>query len=189
MNKKRIALAITIERRKERKQFCAFSAHARFHTAWVKLGSGRARTGCPFHPQEPTSSERAAMSVWCQHATYAPQQVVALLNHLIGAAEQRRRDGETERLRSFEVDYQLDFGGLLDWQVRWLLALENATRVAASQAVGVCNTASVASQPASHHELVILVDSRYRVECRQCGKFFGVAAKQWIGADHECTCA
>jgi hypothetical protein len=35
MNKKRIALAITIERRKERKQFCAFSAHARFHTAWV----------------------------------------------------------------------------------------------------------------------------------------------------------
>jgi hypothetical protein len=38
MNKKRIALAITIERRKERKQFCAFSAHARFHTAWVKSG-------------------------------------------------------------------------------------------------------------------------------------------------------
>jgi hypothetical protein len=34
-NKKRTALAGTVERRKERKQFCAFSARARFHTAWV----------------------------------------------------------------------------------------------------------------------------------------------------------
>src|SRR6266849_7602798 len=32
LNKKRTALAVTIERRKERK-FCAFSARARFHTA------------------------------------------------------------------------------------------------------------------------------------------------------------
>src|SRR6202165_2819420 len=36
LNKKRTALAVTVERRKERKQFCAFSARARFHTAWVK---------------------------------------------------------------------------------------------------------------------------------------------------------
>jgi hypothetical protein len=32
LNKKRTALAGTVERRKERKQFCAFSARARFHT-------------------------------------------------------------------------------------------------------------------------------------------------------------
>src|SRR5260370_33837058 len=32
LNKKRTALAVTVERRKERKQFCAFSARARFHT-------------------------------------------------------------------------------------------------------------------------------------------------------------
>ncbi len=35
LNNKRTALAVTFERRKERKQFCAFSARARFHTAWV----------------------------------------------------------------------------------------------------------------------------------------------------------
>src|SRR5712691_8484886 len=34
LNKKRTALAVTIERRKQRKQFCAFSARARLHTAW-----------------------------------------------------------------------------------------------------------------------------------------------------------
>jgi putative tryptophan/tyrosine transport system substrate-binding protein len=38
LNKKRTALAGTIERRKERKQFCGFSARARFHTAWTQLG-------------------------------------------------------------------------------------------------------------------------------------------------------
>jgi hypothetical protein len=33
LNKKRTALAVTVERRKERKQFCAFSARTRFHIA------------------------------------------------------------------------------------------------------------------------------------------------------------
>src|SRR6266849_2315144 len=35
-NNKRTALAVTVERRKERKQFCAFSARARFHTPWTQ---------------------------------------------------------------------------------------------------------------------------------------------------------
>jgi hypothetical protein len=48
LNKKRTALAVTVERRKERKQFCAFSARARFHTAWVKLRSGDAFAESPF---------------------------------------------------------------------------------------------------------------------------------------------
>src|SRR5437870_13352334 len=46
LNKKRTALAVTVERRKERKQFCAFSARARFHTAWV-----RSRKARPEHEQ------------------------------------------------------------------------------------------------------------------------------------------
>jgi hypothetical protein len=50
LNKKRTALAGTVERRKERKQFCAFSARARFHTAWVRLGSGDDFAESPLHP-------------------------------------------------------------------------------------------------------------------------------------------
>jgi hypothetical protein len=38
LNKKRTALAVAVERRKERKLFCAFSARARFHTASVING-------------------------------------------------------------------------------------------------------------------------------------------------------
>jgi hypothetical protein len=35
-------------------------------------------------------------------------------DHLVGAAEQRQREGEAERLGGLDVDDQLDFGGLLD---------------------------------------------------------------------------
>ncbi len=38
-NNKRTALTVTVERRKERKQFCAFSARARFHTGWTQNGN------------------------------------------------------------------------------------------------------------------------------------------------------
>src|SRR6266403_4186723 len=66
LNNKRTALAATVEGRKERKQFCAFSARARFHTAWVRLRHCDLAAGCPFHPQERTSSDHCGMSVSCQ---------------------------------------------------------------------------------------------------------------------------
>ena len=36
LNKKKLSLSVTVEGRKERKQFCVLSARPRFHTAWVK---------------------------------------------------------------------------------------------------------------------------------------------------------
>ena len=58
-----------------------------------------------------------------------------LLDHLVGAADQRQRNGEAERLGSLQVDDQLDFGGLLDRQIGRLLAFENLTGVATGQTV------------------------------------------------------
>src|SRR5450432_1335437 len=39
-NRKRTLLPIIVEWRQDRKPFCALSARARFHTAWVNTGSG-----------------------------------------------------------------------------------------------------------------------------------------------------
>jgi hypothetical protein len=45
--------------------------------------------------------------------------------NLVGAAEQRKRDGEPQYLRVLEFDDQIGFRGLLDQQIDWLLTLES----------------------------------------------------------------
>jgi hypothetical protein len=57
------------------------------------------------------------------------------LDHLVGAAEQRQRDGEAEPRSCLEIDDQLEFRGLLDRHVAWLLAIENPAGVDAGQPV------------------------------------------------------
>jgi hypothetical protein len=50
-----------------------------------------------------------------QRQTHAPQG--PSFNNVIGAGEQRRRHGETERLRSLEIDDEVKLGRLLDRNV------------------------------------------------------------------------
>jgi hypothetical protein len=40
-----------------------------------------------------------------------------LFDHLVGAGEERRWNGEAEGLGGLEVDRQLEFGWLLHWQI------------------------------------------------------------------------
>jgi hypothetical protein len=45
------------------------------------------------------------------------QQTGALFDHLVGAAEKRQLNCKTERIRSLEIDCQLNFCRLLKWQI------------------------------------------------------------------------
>ena len=45
-----------------------------------------------------------------------------LFDHLVGASKQCDRNGKAQRLGGLEIEDQLDFRGLLDWQVSGLLA-------------------------------------------------------------------
>jgi hypothetical protein len=49
----------------------------------------------------------------------------SLFDDLVGAALQRHRNSEAERLRGLEVDDEPDFRGLLNRQIGWLFALED----------------------------------------------------------------
>src|SRR5436309_1895431 len=107
------------------------------------------------------------------------QQIVrGLFDHIVGAAEQGERNGEAERLGSFQVDNQLNFRDLLDWQVGRLLARENPAGVDAGLPEGFRKTASVAHQTASRGELAKLIDSGYRVTDRQRAELFELATEE-----------
>jgi hypothetical protein len=58
----------------------------------------------------------------CRNLTHAPQQTTDtgrndLLDHRVGAGQQRWRHINPERLGSLHIDDQLENGGLLDRQV------------------------------------------------------------------------
>ena len=53
-------------------------------------------------------------------------QRLGLRDHLVGACKQRGRDGDAQRLGCLQVDHEIEFVGLLDWQLDRLGTLENA---------------------------------------------------------------
>src|SRR5262249_18406072 len=66
----------------------------------------------PHAPTQPTSALVAGMSAMCQSRGNAPQQNASLFNHLVGAAGERQRHGDAERLGGLEVQEHFDFRGL-----------------------------------------------------------------------------
>ena len=54
---------------------------------------------------------------------------ISLFDHQIGAAKQRKRDGNAEGLGGFQINDQVDLGGLLNWKIGRLLSLENPAGV------------------------------------------------------------
>jgi len=54
------------------------------------------------------------------------------LNDLVSRGQQRFRDGEAESFGGLEVDDEFQLGRLLDRQIGWFLAFENAPGIDAS---------------------------------------------------------
>ena len=50
--------------------------------------------------------------------THAPQQTNALFDQLVGPIEQLSWDSQAKRLSGPEIDDQLEFCGLLNWQIQ-----------------------------------------------------------------------
>src|SRR5215831_8516993 len=78
-------------------------------------------------------------------------------DHLICARYQRLWHTDTERLRGFLIDDQLDLGGLLDRKIGWLLPLENPGGGYPAQTIRLLEIGSVAHETAGDRKLSIRI--------------------------------
>src|SRR5215831_979646 len=108
------------------------------------------------------------------------QQHSCSLDHLVGQREQFVRNLQAERLRSFEIDNQLELGWLLHGKIAGLLAPENAGHVDAGLAKRIRQAWTIADQAAAGSELAVPVDRGKRVVRRQGSNLVMDALEEWI---------
>src|SRR5262249_13555677 len=76
-------------------------------------------------------------------------------DHLVGAGEQSRRNVDSQRPCSFEVDEEVKFRRQYHGQLRWFLALHDPADVVAGLTIGVASSGAVAHEAAGFRLLAI----------------------------------
>src|SRR5215467_13864937 len=120
-------------------------AHVRFGS---KADIEAPSTDVRFTPKSGHWNSVARCPLCAKSGHSALRQRLALFDHLVGGVEHRLRYGQVKRFGGFAIDSELDFRGLLERQVGWLLACQNTTSVDADNAIGVGKIRSVTHQPA-----------------------------------------
>ena len=93
--------------------------------------------------------------------THAQKNLLFSLDHLVGAAEQRQRNGDAERLSRLEINNHFNFCGLLNWKLRRLCAMKNLADIDASWTICVDEIGAITDQTASPSEVAKFGASRF----------------------------
>src|SRR5580700_3945913 len=109
----------------------------------------------------------------------------ASFDHLVGDREHRGRHLDAERARSLQIDDELEFGQLSNWEVGGLRALEDAAGIDADLLKHVHEVGSVAHQPTGFDKVTDAISRRNFVARRQSDKLPAAAGEECVWGDEE----
>ena len=115
----------------------------------------------------PTRIERSFMVVWWSERQFAPQHDSLLLDHLVGAGEQRGGTASPSALAVLRLISEIILGRRLHRQVGGLLALEDAIDVSRRAPVLVDEIEPIGDQSAGCDKVPVGVDRGQLVPGRQ----------------------
>src|SRR5262249_40801231 len=105
---------------------------------------------------------------------FGPIADIRLLDHLIGAGEQRRWHRKAKRLGGLEIDGELKFGGFLNREVSRFRSLENTINISRSLLPQGVTVDPIRNQTAVRHIKSVRVDRRQPELCREVGDQFAI---------------
>src|SRR6516162_7573947 len=156
--------------------------------AFFEMGGGIDDSPCQLSPAPDMRSNEATplcairRREQVQQCAWTRRQ---LLDYLVGARGKRRRHIEAERLRSLEIDDELELSRLHGGKLGRLGALENAPGIDAALSISIGQAGSVACQAADLDELTPLINRRHHIPRGQCNELFTPAVKEWIGGNQK----
>ena len=120
-----------------------------------------------------------------QEQRFAPQQIVSLFDHLVGAGEEHRRHIEAEGLSGPQIDHKLECGRLHDRQVGGPFPCENPSSVDPELPLRIGRLRSVADETSGRGELTPIVNRGNLLACRRRDNLVASAEEPTIGADDK----
>src|SRR5207253_7382273 len=111
------------------------------------------------------------------------------LDHLIRPVQHRLRNCQAKLLRSFQIDHQLELGGLLYRQISELSALQNLVHIRSGASVQVNNAHAVAHKSSVFHILRLSVHRRQPVFYREVCNLFSLRNEDWGSKHEDCVSA
>jgi hypothetical protein len=103
------------------------------------------------------------------------QQTCSLLDHLVGNCQYARWYLKAERFGGRKIYHELYPRRLLDRQIAWLVAFEDAPCIDASEPVGLRDARTIAQEPAAYRELAVVENRWDAGACSQAHKLFAPA--------------